>query len=214
MNETISRDFEIKLSGIGKKFNSRWIFRGINLNIKQGDRIAINGNNGSGKSTLLKLISGYLSPYEGTIQWYNANAEISLDQLFKHLSFASPYLDLIEPFTLEENINFFCRMKPLLPGVSNGDVIKIASLEYASSTPVQNLSSGMKQRLKLSLAFLADTNILLLDEPLSNLDASGYDWYKSMSEKYLGNRILLVCSNRVIEETAFCTSVFDVEKYK
>ncbi len=62
----------IELTGLGKKFNRDWIFKGIDVTIASSDRVAIIGPNGSGKSTLLQVISGVLSPNAGTIAFQNA----------------------------------------------------------------------------------------------------------------------------------------------
>jgi ABC-type multidrug transport system ATPase subunit len=214
MNNPKDSISSISLTGIGKKFSSRWVFRNVGLELQPGDRIAINGSNGSGKSTLLKIISGYMTPSEGSVIWSTGNSAIPTDKIAKHISYAAPYLDLIEPFTLEENVRFFCRMKQLLNNAGSDEVISISGLEHAAATPVRNLSSGMKQRLKLTLAFMADSGLLLLDEPLSNLDERGYTWYSEISDRFLGNRIAVVCSNHVSQETTFCNRKFDLESFR
>jgi ABC-type multidrug transport system ATPase subunit len=211
MNDALPAITGITLSGIGKKFGKRHIFRNIDLEITSGEKIAINGSNGSGKSTLLKIISGYLTPYEGSIRWTGKTGEIAREDVAHHLTYAAPYLDLIDRFTLRENVDFFCRMKNLQSGLSPELIIEYSGLQYASEIPVQDLSSGMRQRLKLSLAFMADSGLLLLDEPLSNLDNKGYQWYANMAEKWLGNRMVVVCSNNVVQETAFCSRFFNIE---
>ena len=83
---------------------------------------------------------------------------------------------------------------------NKNDLIKIAYLEDAKGKQINNFSSGMKQRLKLALAWLSDTKIVLLDEPCSNLDAHGVDWYKSLARKYSENRLIIVCSNNLNDE--------------
>lgn len=211
LRESIST---VSLSGIGKKFNRRWIFRNVDLELQRGDRLAISGNNGSGKSTLLKLISGYLTPSEGTILWKGHQGIMPPEHVSAHLSCAAPYLDLIERFSLKENIEFFCRMKPLYGGITKEEMMAISGLSYASSTPVLHLSSGMKQRLKLTLALLADTELLLLDEPLSNLDETGYRWYRDLCERFFRDRMVVICSNRVPEETEMCRRTVVMEDYR
>ncbi len=211
MSSTASTITSITLSGIGKKFGSRFIFRDIDLTVGKGDRIAINGSNGSGKSTLLKIMSGYLTPYNGIVRWAGPSGEIARENVAQCITYAAPYLDLIDRFSLRENVDFFCKMKTLQSGLSPNDVVEQSGLKHAEQTLVQDLSSGMRQRLKLSLAFMADSSLLLLDEPLSNLDNKGYDWYSKMTEQYLGSRIVLVCSNNVSHETAFCTRFFNIE---
>ena len=72
----------------------------------------------------------------------------------------------------------------------------------------------MKQRCKLALAFMADTPLLLIDEPLSNLDEAGYDWYKSMITGLDDSRTVILCSNQVKEETYFCNRFVNIESFK
>jgi len=214
MNKIIQPVSQITLAAIGKKFNNRWIFNNIDFQISPSDRIAILGNNGSGKSTLLQILAGYVSPSSGYIIWKSDSKEIPVENVYKHVSLASPYLELIEEFTLRENINFFRKMKPLQDNCDASQLIAIAELEEAADRSIKYFSSGMKQRVKLALAFLAETSLLLLDEPLSNLDSKGYEWYQKMSEKYVAQRILIVCSNNVASETMLCSRKIDMELFK
>ena len=71
----------------------------------------------------------------------------------------------------------------------------------------------MKQRLKLGVAFYADTPLLLLDEPATNLDTMGFDWYLSEIEKVLDDKMIFVCSNRK-DEYSFCKKYIDILDYK
>lgn len=205
---------EILLSDIGKHYNNQWIFKGVNLNLKSGDSVAFKGNNGSGKSTLLQIISGFITPDTGLIQWKYNGVPVVTEQVYKRIALASPYLDLIEEFTLIENIEFYGKLKSFQNNISPADVSRIAEMQKSDHKPVKHFSSGMKQRLKLALAILSDSEILLLDEPLSNLDRKGYDWYHSMLEKYLNSRILVVCSNQVNEEISFCKRTLNIEEFK
>lgn len=213
MNKSVLPVAEISLSRIGKKFNGRWIFKNIDFQIFKGERISILGNNGSGKSTLLQIIAGYVSPSEGQITWNAPGGKIPAEKIYHHISLASPYLELIEDFTLRENADFFCRMKPLRNGLGTTELIRIAKLEDASDRQLKYFSSGMKQRVKLALAFLANTDVLLLDEPLSNLDKIGYNWYHEMMENYIEGRMLIVCSNNVNEEIQFCKRNINIEHF-
>ena len=203
----------ISLNKIGKKFRGRWIFRNLDFEISQGDSIAITGCNGSGKSTFLQLISGYIIPSEGTINWINNGEPVAPELVYRQLSFAAPYMELVEEFTLEENIRFYVNRKKLKHGITAKQLMERAMLTDASATPVRNFSSGMKQRLKLALAVYTDSSLLLLDEPLSNLDASGYSWYRSMVSEIGTNRTVMICSNKVEEETWFCNRTLNIEDY-
>lgn len=72
----------------------------------------------------------------------------------------------------------------------------------------------MKQRLKLTLAILADTPVLFLDEPTTNLDATVINWYKDMIDIYAMNKTIVVCSNSIKDEYSFCERIITMEDYK
>jgi ABC-type multidrug transport system ATPase subunit len=205
---------DIKLEQIGKKFNRDWIFRDISLEFKSEERIAILGGNGSGKSTLLQVLSGYLTPSEGSIMWQHQNVELNIDQVFQYVSLCTPYMTLIEEFTLAENLSFFLRFKKLRNEMSPEEFIAQTGLDKVAQKEIRFYSSGMKQRLKLAMAILADTPLLLLDEPTSHLDLNAIAWFNALLGNHLSDRILFVASNSAANETQFCNRKIEVEFLK
>jgi ABC-type multidrug transport system ATPase subunit len=189
----------IQLAQIGKKFNREWVFKNINLDIPFGSRTAVLGSNGSGKSTLLQIISGILKPTVGSIAYQHQNKNISAELAFLNISIASPYLELIEEMTLLEMINFHFSFKNRYQNISNEELLELLGLTSSINKEIRYFSSGMKQRTKLLLAIVSDVPCVLLDEPCSNLDKQGIDWYKNLLKDYLGNRTLLICSNQEYE---------------
>lgn len=204
----------IQLTDIGKKFGKEWIFKNIQLNIQQGDKLVILGGNGSGKSTLLQIISGYVLPNAGELNYSIENNKLDKEEYQKQLSLASPYLDLIEDYTLEEIINHCAIYKPFLKGLDTQKIIELSGLQSAKNKYIKNYSSGMRQRVRLTLAILADCPLLLLDEPVSNLDKTAIDWFKALIKDYAMHKTIIVCSNSIKEEFEFCTKEFDVTDYK
>jgi ABC-type multidrug transport system ATPase subunit len=204
---------EIRLNQISKKFNKEWIFRKINLRFKAGERVALTGPNGSGKSTLLKVISGNLLPTEGSIDYIDNGKPVQEDSIYRYLSMASPELSLPEDFTLSELISFHFKFKNLKNGVALEELPALFKLEKAKDKYIKNFSTGMKQRAKLGLAFYADTPLILLDEPATNLDTFGFNWYLEEIEKILKEKLIFVCSNRK-DEYAFCDTLIDIADFK
>lgn len=206
----------ITLKGIGKRYNRDWIFRNLDYRFESGTAYAILGANGSGKSTLLQVIAGNFQPSEGNIEFRIQNTEFSPEPeaIYKQVSFAAPYLDLFEEYTLTESIDFHKKMKPLRNNLSTADVIGTLKLEAAKDKLLRDFSSGMKQRVRLGLAILSDTPLLLLDEPASNLDRAGTEWYQQMVSNHSQDRIIVVCSNRQEDEYRFCKQQLVVEDYK
>lgn len=204
----------IQVTNAGKKFGREWIFKGVNLTIKPQEKIVILGLNGSGKSTLLQAITGYLSLNEGSVLYLNNEKTIDEDSLFQYLSLASPYLELIEDFTLQEQLEHAQIYKPYLNNLNINEVIELSGLSAHKTKYIKLFSSGMKQRLKLTLAILADAPILFLDEPTTNLDATVINWYKNMINSYAMDKTIIVCSNSIKEEYAFCDRIITMEDFK
>jgi ABC-type multidrug transport system ATPase subunit len=204
---------KIILEQIGRRFNREWIFRDIDYVFEKGVAYAILGANGSGKSTLLQVISGSLSSSEGRLTYLCGDKETAVEEVFPLLAMAAPYLELIEEFTLAEHVQFHFRFKKYLSGYDYNSLISLLGLDYSEHKMIRNFSSGMKQRLKLALAFCSDTPVLLLDEPTSNLDQQGVDWYLSLVRQFSENRLLIVCSNQE-HEYAFCRHQIRLSDYK
>jgi ABC-type multidrug transport system ATPase subunit len=195
---------EIILNQIGRRYNFNWIFKNINQEILHADKLVILGANGSGKSTLLQIISGAISASEGSILWYLHQKEISPEKVYQQLSIASPYLELIEDFTLLEHLKFHFSLKKTIQNLTVEEIIELSGLSSAANKKISYFSSGMKQRVKLLLAILSDTSLLLLDEPLSNLDKKAANWYSELIQQFTVNRTVIVSSNNISQEFEFC----------
>jgi len=204
---------KIILDNIGKKFPPDWIFKKIDLNLNQGQKVALIGPNGSGKSTLLKILSGHLSPSQGKMLAYHANNLIPIDRFYNYISFAAPYMDLIEEFTLAETVQFHAKFKPFRNGMTGNDLIEVLKLKKAINKPLKYFSSGMKQRVKLGLALYSDVPLILLDEPTTNLDLEGADWYAEGISDLPANILLIVASNTPSDYESFDHKIF-IKDYK
>lgn len=145
--------FSLDLKLGGKKFQREWIFRGLNLRITSGEKMAITGANGSGKSTLIKCLSGQMPLTDGELNYTSENSTIVPDDIYKHLVISAPYLELPEEFTLGEFLRFHFSFKNLDARVSFGELSELLHLKNAVNKPISLFSSGMKQRLKLGLCF-------------------------------------------------------------
>ena len=204
---------KIILEQIGRRFNREWIFRNMNYEFEIGNSYAVLGANGAGKSTLLQVISGSLSSSEGKISYLHGDINIDQEKIFIQQSMVAPYLELIEEFTLTELIDFHFRFKKYRQGLNRQGVIELLGLKNAEFKAIKYFSSGMKQRVKLALAFCSDTAMLLLDEPASNLDQQGLDWYLSLASTFSSDRLLIICSNQE-QEYSFCSHNLNIADYK
>lgn len=203
----------IQLQNIGKRYRLEWIFRGLDASFQAGERWAILGPNGSGKSTLLKVLSGHLTPSKGSISFENQGVAIKEESVYKKISYAAPYIELIEEFTLEEALRFHAKLRPLLPGFTPASLYELLSLPRSRQKEIRFFSSGMKQRLKLVLAVCSDTPVLLLDEPATNLDVQGVEWYKNLISTYAAERLVVIASNDP-HDAEFCGMHLNILDFK
>jgi ABC-type multidrug transport system ATPase subunit len=204
---------QISLSEAGKRFNRDWIFRKISYDFSSGNSYAITGPNGSGKSTLLQVIAGAMVTSEGQVSYKISGKKMDGEQVYKLLSIAAPYQELIEEMTLTEFLSFHGKFKPLLAGFTVARAIGEVNLSSAANRQIRYFSSGMKQRAKLAQAFFSDVPCLLLDEPCTNLDVEGIALYHRLVEQYTRDRLVIVSSNDV-QEYGFCTEEIRMEGYK
>jgi ABC-type multidrug transport system ATPase subunit len=200
---------QISLAQACKRFNKEWIFKNLNFQFEAGKHYALVGNNGSGKSTLLQIIAGYSGLTKGSIEWtpFDANT------IYEQISFAAPYLELVEEFTATEQFEFQAQFKPIQKDLSTQKILELIGLKNAAHKQIRYYSSGMKQRLKLALAIFSDCPILLLDEPCSNLDKEGYALYDTLIKDYAMHKLIIVGSNDPAEYH-FCKAQVNLMDYK
>ncbi|RYF89046.1 MAG: ABC transporter ATP-binding protein [Chitinophagaceae bacterium] len=201
---------KISLQNAGKRFNRDWIFRHLTIEFAATGSYAITGANGSGKSTLLQVLAGATMHSEGQLVYQSENGK-PVEQPYKSIAIAAPYLELIEELTATELIDFHAGFKNLTAPVS--DILASVNLDKAAHKQIRYFSSGMKQRLKLAQAFFSESEVLFLDEPTTNLDSEGTALYQNLVKNHAGNRLLIVSSN-VPEEYVFCGEVVRMEDFK
>lgn len=191
--------FTLTTADLSKRFNREWIFRRFSASFSSGNVYAITGPNGSGKSTLLQVLWGQVPPTSGTIRYHKGNKEIPQDDVFSHISVATPYMDLIEEFSLKEQLDFHFKLKRVREGRSLDELIDIMYLSDARDKYISNFSSGMRQRLKLALALHTEADVIFLDEPGTNLDDRAFAWYKSQLSGLPSEVMVFIASNNPSE---------------
>lgn len=205
--------FKIQLEKATKRFQYEWIFKNLDLTLESGESLAVTGSNGSGKSTLLKCISGAIPLTSGKVNYIYENQSISESDWFSYLSIAAPYMELPEEFTLEELLKFHFKFKNMISDFTVEKIISTLYLEQHAKKPIAQFSSGMKQRVKLGIALFSEVPLIFLDEPTSNLDKKGIEWYQNLIDTYKSDRTIFVCSNEP-REYEFCTQKIKLEDYK
>lgn len=204
---------EVTFDGVGKRYRYEWIFKNCSYQFESGKAYAILGPNGSGKSTLMKVLSGHLSPSKGQVVFKTGSENLDPNEVYRHVTFAAPYIELIEELTLMECLEFHLGFKTLRSGINTDQLPELMQLGKACDKAIRYFSSGMKQRLKLALAICSQSDLLLLDEPTTNLDEVGVNWYLDLVKQHLADRTVVVASN-VAVDYSFCDAKLDIREYK
>ncbi|MEY2899130.1 MAG: hypothetical protein RL138_1183 [Bacteroidota bacterium] len=200
---------KVQLIDVAKRFNKEWIFKGVNLTLEANKIYGLTGANGSGKTTLLSILSHFVAPTEGEIN-YELGSESDLRQ---SISVASPAISLLEEMSVLEAIEFHAHYKPFRNSLNAKAVIQLLGFEKHQNKLLRELSTGMKQRVKLVLAILSQSEILLLDEPGSNLDAAGFEFWKGLLKNNSKDRIVVIASNDE-QDLAICDQRLDMMQWK
>ena len=166
-------DVMVELRNVAKRFGGYTAVQDINLTIRAGEFITLLGPSGCGKTTLLRMISGFETPTEGEILLEGKDVthvppyKRNVNQVFQ--SYA-----LFPHMSVKENIGFGLRMQKVAKGEAEERVrgaIQLVSLAGFEERKPSQLSGGQRQRVALARAIVCRPKVLLLDEPLSALDA-------------------------------------------
>jgi len=186
---------KVEARGIRKVFNRRVIFRDVSFSLEEGKVLLVTGRNGSGKSTLVKIVSHVLSPTAGSVTFTDGGGPVK-GAVARHLGLVSPYLQLYDEFTASEHLDMAMTLRGLRPDPAGADaLLERVGLFPRRNDPVRTYSSGMKQRLKYAFALLHRPAVLLLDEPMSNLDAEGIGMVRGVMDEQRAAGILVVATN-------------------
>ncbi len=206
--------YSVEANELNKTFGRRLIFNGINFRYDESGVFGISGPNGSGKSTLVKIIAGLISPTKGRIIHKNSDEEIIPEKLHNHIGFVSPYLVLYEEFTAWENLNIFSKIREInLDKDYAKELLNRFLLYNRRDDLVKTYSSGMKQRMKFIFALIHNPELLIFDEPTSNLDEEGKNSVYGIIEDKSKESIIIIASNDKAD-LDLCPEILDLKIYK
>lgn len=186
----------LEVSQLSKRYNREWIFKNLTYTFQSGKTYAITGPNGSGKSTLMQVLWGQLPQSSGTISYSRPGKNIPVEEIFSQVVVAAPYMDLIEELTLAEHLAFHFTLRKPRPGYTIETMLSKLYMTDSRDKQIANFSSGMRQRVKLGLAFFTDTKMIFLDEPGTNLDENAFMWYLENLKTISSDSLIFIASNQ------------------
>lgn len=154
----------ITAKALTKRFRNREVVRGINLEIKQGEILALIGPNGAGKTTTILILIGILMPDAGSVAYWREDYRA-------HIGVQLQSTPFFEGCTAEENLRLFAAMyRVKLSKTQLHEKLEACNLTEAGKTPAIRLSTGQQKRLAIAVATMHQPDLIVLDEPTAGLD--------------------------------------------
>jgi ABC-type multidrug transport system ATPase subunit len=210
----INDQLTIEVHQLAKRYNREWIFKNLNHTFQSGKTYAITGPNGSGKSTLMQVLWGQMPQSSGTLSYSRSGKNIPVEEIFSQVVVAAPYMDLIEELTLAEHLAFHFKLRKPRSGHSIESILENLYMTDSRDKQIGNFSSGMKQRVKLGLAFFTDAQLIFLDEPGTNLDEKAFGWYGENLKNLAQENVLTFIASNQKNEYPADAEVISLARYK
>jgi len=154
-----------------------------------------------------------MPPSKGTVKYISGDVEVPHESIFRQIAIATPYMDLIDEFTLREQLDFHFKLRKPRGNMTVTAMMERMYLTDARDKYISNFSSGMRQRVKLALAFFTEANLLFLDEPGTNLDHRAFDWYLHELQQLPAHASVFIASNQPSEYPANAHKI-DIMQFK
>jgi heme ABC exporter ATP-binding subunit CcmA len=157
----------VELESVSKLYGAFVALRKVSLSFEPGRCYVLLGENGAGKSTLLRLVAGLIRPTYGSIRVFGEKPQDARERI-GYMSHASM---LYDEFSAAENLRYFAGLYRERECLAPEAALASVGLDATLVRPVGQYSQGMRQRASLARVLLAQPELLLLDEPFSNMDA-------------------------------------------
>lgn len=186
----------LKVSGLTKKYGDHTIIDRFNLEVREGEAVALTGRNGAGKSTILRCIVGADKPTEGNVEVLGKRMNESDPELRRAVATVIDDLDFFPDLSVVEHLDLLARAH----GLDNADAVVDEVLDEVQLVPQSGqlpgtLSSGQRRRLALATAFVRPRQLLVLDEPEQRLDVEGVEWLGRRLKEDLDDGLAIVLAS-------------------
>ena len=192
----------LSVRGIAHRFGGRWVLRGIDLDVAEGEAVALMGANGTGKTTLLRIVSTLLRPSRGEGGVFGYDLRREPDLIREQVAYFGYLPALYEDLTAAENLEFSCRMRGQRPDrAAIAAVLDEVGLASHVQARVRGFSSGMRRRVSLARVLLQRPRLLLLDEPYAALDDAGIELVDALVARVKGDAGVVLAATHDLPRT-------------
>jgi heme exporter protein A len=164
----------VHVEGLSRRYGEREALDGVSLSLLAGQTLVVFGPNGAGKTTLLRVLATLLRPHAGDVRVLGSRLPQQAWAVRGRVGLLGHEPLLYRELTARENLRFHARLHDVAPGRVEELLARVA-LQHRADEPLRSLSRGMVQRVAVARAVLHDPELLLLDEPRSNLDPAAVE---------------------------------------
>ncbi len=182
-----------QLDSVSKLFGTFAALRQVTATFQAGRCYVITGENGAGKSTLLRIIAGLAQPSMGSVRVFGNQESTDARGRIGYLSHASM---LYDELSATENLSYFAKLYPLQQTRTPKEALQLVGLDASLTRPVGHYSQGMRQRTSLARVLLSRPELLLLDEPFSNMDAASAQQMIALLNAQRGTSTILLTTHQ------------------
>lgn len=205
----------IEVRGVSKTYGGIRAVKNLNFTVDKGEILGFLGPNGAGKSTTMKIITGYISPTEGTVLIDGLDIVDNNSAVKKKIGYLPENPPLYNDMTVESYLRFAAEIKDIKKNnikARVNDVIEMLNLEDVRKRLIKNLSKGYKQRVGLAQAILGDPELLILDEPTIGLDPNQIIEIRDLIRKLGKDRTIILSTHILPEVSQLCERVIIINK--
>ena len=207
----------IKIDNVTKRYGSKLAVDHISFEINKGEVLGFLGRNGAGKTTTMNIVTGYLSPSEGTVLLDGHDIIEDPRYVKRRIGYLPEQPPLYMEMTVDEYLRFVCEIKEVKSSAINGhltDICGLVKIDDVRGRLIRNLSKGYKQRVGIAQALVGNPDVIILDEPTIGLDPTQITEIRSLIKR-LGCDHTLVLSSHILHEVAdVCERVVIIDSGK
>jgi ABC-2 type transport system ATP-binding protein len=207
----------IRVRSLSKSFGTLQAVKELSFDIIEGEVVGLLGPNGAGKSTTIKMLTGYLTPSNGTVEVADMDLSRELPAIRKRIGYMPQDIPLYEDMIVLDYLRFIADIRQIPPAKRDGKIKEVAercSIEKVVTQSIGTLSSGYKQRVGLAQALIHNPDILILDEPTSDLDPNQIVEIRNLIKEIGREKTVIVSSHILSEVQATCGRVMIISEGK
>jgi heme exporter protein A len=163
----------------------RHVLQGVSAHIRPRELLQISGPNGTGKTTLLRVVCGLLRPEQGSVSWLGRSITTYRTEYQAALAYASHEPALKSDLTALENLRFAVGLKRRITADELLAALNRTGVGACADLPARVLSAGQRRRVAMARVLAMNASVWLLDEPYTNLDASGADLLSGLLQAHV-----------------------------